>query len=100
MKESQEAILSILVALESNQKRGVVTGDQSDEDEEKEGENENPQGVQCDDELDPNELRMAKLSKAIKGDILEVKMKFPMYGRKMDNEEVLDWVDAQDNYFE
>lgn len=38
--------------------------------------------------------------KAVKGDHSDMKLDFPMYGGKMDNEEVLDWIDSLDNYFD
>lgn len=41
--------------------------------------------------MDPNDLRMAKLLKAVKGDGHKI---------KMDSEELLDWIGALDNYFE
>lgn len=38
--------------------------------------------------------------KVVKGDHSDMKLDLPMYGSKMDNEEVLDWIDALDNYFD
>lgn len=66
-----------------------------------EGESENPQGVQGDeDELDLGERRMVKMLNVVKSDAPDVKLDFPMYSGKLDSKEVLDWIDAMDNYFE
>lgn len=85
MKASQEAILSRIVALEMNQRRGKATLEESDREEE--GESERPQGgVQGDDELDPDERRMVKMLKVVKSDAHGVKMEFPMYNWKLNVE--------------
>ncbi|GLJ41300.1 hypothetical protein SUGI_0854920 [Cryptomeria japonica] len=102
-KESQEETLAWLIALEKNQRRGMVNGDQSDE-EEKGGDGNNPPDVvqhMREPPIDPKELIMVRMLKVVKGDSVSmVKVEVPMYGGKRDSEELLTWIDVLDNFFE
>lgn len=50
--------------------------------------------------MDPEELRMARLLKAMKVNGHKTKVDLPMYGGKLYGEEILDWIGALDNHFE
>lgn len=92
MREMKE----MLDALETSQTRGMVTGYLSDKEE---GEEESSQGGSK-VEMDPDDLRMEKLLKEVKGEGSKIKIDLPVYGGKLDSEEILDWIGALDNYFE
>ena len=62
-------------------------------DEEEEGEPE-------EEEEDPKEVRMAKLAKATRNEDRRVRTDLPTYGGKMDDEELIDWFGAIENFFE
>lgn len=65
-----------------------------------EQESEAPQNVPQEEQLGPEEKKFLVVLKAVKGDHSDMKLDLPMYGGKMDNEEVLDSIDALDNYFD
>jgi len=90
MKESQEGVLARLVAIQENLRKGGIIEEESDQ--ENEGSNV--------EEMDPDDRRFMKMLQTVKGEGTDVKMELPMYEGKMNSEEVLDWINALDNYFE
>lgn len=78
-------------------------GEESDSDpEEEEGEGEGgtrPARPQ-EEEMVPKERRFINALNTVKEETFDVKMEIPMYGGKMDVEEVIDWIDVLNNYFE
>jgi hypothetical protein len=50
--------------------------------------------------MDPKERRLIHSLKTIRGEDFDVRMDLPMYGGKMDVDELLEEVDALNNYFE
>lgn len=65
-----------------------------------EGEGETPSTRPQEEEIPPKERRFINALKIVKGDVTKVKMEIPMYGRKMYVEELIDWIDSLNNYFE
>lgn len=81
-----------LVALETSKRRDE---DKSDFDEEEEEEFED-----VEEELDPEDQRMEKFLRAVKSEKNKVKIDVPNYGGNLNDEELLDWIAALDNYLE
>lgn len=82
----------------TSMKRGMVNGDLCDREEEERGE-ESSQGG-SNEEMDHDDLRMEKLLKVVKGEGPKIKIDLLVYGGKLDSEELLDCIEALDNYFE
>ncbi|GLJ41367.1 hypothetical protein SUGI_0856140 [Cryptomeria japonica] len=102
VKEGQYGMLVKIAALEATLRITGVSNMESDSEEEEVGEqgNEAPQNVPQEEQLGPEEKTFLAVLKAVKGDHSDMKLDLPMYGGKMDNEEVLDWMDSIDNYFD
>lgn len=102
VKEGQDGMLVRIAALEATLSRVGVANVESDSKEEEVGEqeNESPQNVPQEEPLGIEEKKFLVVLKVVKGNHYDMKLDLPMYGGKMDNEEVLDWIDALDNYFD
>ena len=85
-----KSMLERLSALEKKDKSIKLDEEIRDEEEEEESK----------EEEDPEAVRMAKLAKAIRNEDRRVRTDLPMYGGKMDDEELIDWFGAMENCFE
>lgn len=92
MREMRISLDARLSAMEANQRKGVVIGDMSDQEEVAD---EEPQ-----EERDLDDLRMERLLKVVKGEGTKVKMKIPVYAGTLNGEEILDCIGELDKYFE
>lgn len=61
---------------------------------------ERPECRRVEDEVDLEERRLVRLLKVVQNNAGKGHVDVPIYQGKMDNEEVLGWLDALENYFE
>lgn len=89
-----KALKEKYATLEARDRRRRTNEGESDQEEE--GENEVPQEI----DLDPEEARTVRLLKEVKTSDHKAKEDLPMYGGKLDGEELIGWIGALENYFE